>query len=67
LELLLFRQPEGKASAKGARRFRDNVDAFRGRMKKEIVSNGVSGREADCVDSTAYLVGDPNLTGVGPS
>jgi len=67
LELLLFRLPEGKASAKGAQRVRDNEEAFRARMREEIVSNGVSGREADCVDSTAYLVGDPNLTGVGPS
>jgi hypothetical protein len=63
----LFCQPEGKASAKGARRVRDNVEAFRARMKEEIVSNRISGREADCVDSIAYLVGDPNLAGVGPA
>ena len=35
-------------------------------MREEIVSNGVSGREADCVDSIAYFVGDPNLAAVGP-
>ena len=64
--LLLFRQPEGKASAKGAQRIRDNVEAFRGRMTEEIESNGVSGRLPDCVDSIAYLIGDPNLAAVGP-
>src|SRR4029077_1010943 len=42
-------------------------EAFRARMREEIVSNGVSGREPDCVDSIAYLVGDPNLAGVGPA
>ena len=58
---------EGKASAEGARRIRDNVDAFRGRVREEILSNGVSGREPDCVDSIAYLVGHPNLAAVGPA
>jgi hypothetical protein len=63
----LFRLPEGKASAKAAQRVRDNVEAFRGRMREEIESNGVTGRLPDCVDSIAYLVGDPNLAGVGPA
>ena len=67
MELLLFGQPEGKALAKGARRVRHNVEAFRARMKDEIVSNGVSRWEPDCVDSIAYLVGDPNLAGMGPA
>jgi hypothetical protein len=67
LELLLFRQPEGIGSAKGAQRVRDSVEAFRGRMREEIVGNGVSGREPDCVNSIAYFVGDPNLAGMGPA
>jgi len=35
-ELLLFRQPEGKALAKGAQRVRDNVDAFRELVMEDI-------------------------------
>ena len=62
----MFRQPEGKASANGAHRVRDNVEAFRARMREEIVSNGISGWEADCVNSIAYFVGDPDLAAVGP-
>jgi hypothetical protein len=62
----LFGQPEGKALAKSAQRVRDNVEAFRARVREEIESNGVTGRLPDCVDSIAYLVGDPNLAPVGP-
>ena len=64
--MLLFRQPEGKVPAEGARRVRDNVDAFGLNVRDDILSNGVSGREPDCVDKTVLLVGHPNLAAVGP-
>jgi hypothetical protein len=67
LEHLLLRHEEGFVRrAEEARRVRDNVDAFRGSVKEDLLSNGVSGRGPDCVDSTVGLVGHPNLTAVGP-
>jgi hypothetical protein len=67
LELLLVRHEEGFViRAEEARRVRDNVDAFRGNVREDTLSNGVSGREPDCVDNTVVLVGHPNLAAVGP-
>jgi hypothetical protein len=72
LELLLVRQEEGAARsggvAVGARNLRDNVDAFGGNVREEILSNGVSTViiVLDCVDSIVALVGHPNLAAVGP-
>jgi hypothetical protein len=60
---LLFRLVEGVA-AEGARRRRDNEDAFRVNVREDIWKNGAI--VPDCVDSIAVLVGHPNLTAVGP-
>jgi hypothetical protein len=69
LEHLLFRQEEGAAlraasRCEGARRVRDNVDAFGVNVREDILSNGVSTViiVLDCVDSIVALVGHPNLT-----
>ena len=77
LELLLFRLEEGAGArggvAEGARRVRDNEDAFRLNVREDIWSNGVTATVTpggiivlDCVDSIEVLVGHPNLTAVGP-
>ena len=73
LVLLLFRREEGQAPAEGARRVRDNVDAFRECVLHEIWSNGVTATVTpggiivlDCVDSKVRLVGHPNLAAVEP-
>jgi hypothetical protein len=72
----LFRQEEGAVAlpllaasrCEGARSLRDNVDAFGGNVREDILSNDASVR--DCVDLTVRLVGHPNLTaeerGPGP-
>jgi len=57
--------------AEGARRRRDNEDAFRVNVREDIWKNGVRTGTwwisvLDCVDSIAVLVGHPNLTAVGP-
>ena len=66
----MFRLEEGAGArgevAEAARRRRDNEDAFRVNVREDILSNGVSGREPDCVNSIVRLVGHPNLTAVGP-
>jgi len=73
---LLFRQEEGAVAlpllaasrCEGARRVRDNGDAFRGNVREDTLSNGVSTViiVLDCVDSIVALVGHPNLAAVGP-
>ena len=56
--------------AEEARRVRDNVDAFRGNVREDTLSNGVRAPGnrwtivLDCVDNTVVLVGHPNLTAV---
>jgi hypothetical protein len=72
LEHLLFRQEEGAVAlprvaatrVEGARRVRDNVDAFRVNVREDILSNVA--KVIDCVDSIVGLVGHPNLAAVGP-
>jgi len=75
LEHLLFRQEEGAVAlpllaasrCEGARRVRDNVDAFGVNVRDDILSNGVNSASVlDCVDSIVALVGHPNLAAVGP-
>ena len=74
----MFRQEEGAVAlpriagrvnrCEGARRVRDNVDAFRVNVREDILSNGVSTViiVLDCVDNIVVLVGHPNLAAVGP-
>jgi hypothetical protein len=73
LEHLLLRQEEGFVRrAEEARRVRDNVDAFRGNVREDTLSNGVRAPGnrwtivLDCVDNIVVLVGHPNLAAVGP-
>ena len=75
MERLLFRLEEGAGArggvAEGARRRRDNEDAFRVNVREDIWKNGVRTGTwwiivPDCVDSIAVLVGHPNLTAVRP-
>jgi hypothetical protein len=63
LELLLVRHEEGFViRAEEARRVRDNVDAFRGNVREDTLSNGAI--VLDCVDSMVVLVRHPNLAAV---
>ena len=68
----MFRQEEGAVAlpllaasrCEGARRVRDNGDAFRGNVREDTLSNVA--KVIDCVDSIVALVGHPNLAAVGP-